>query len=330
MRTDPDAQIVLCSATTKALNPEDLARAFGTRLPDVKWCTGDSAFPLPRGDSPSSSVASSSAILSVSNPLSAATAHGVLKVKDRHEALDAVRRILRSDPPPRQTLIFVDDVHRVADLVKGLAALGIAARALCGDTSAGRPTYETQSGGGGGGGGGDEDDDSQPPSPLPPSSSSSSSPQPPSRLHALKLGRSDAAQALRSGSASVVVATELAARGIDAVHLSHVINADLPTDSMHYCHRAGRVGRFGVKTWTTGEGEEGGGQLELATATATATASRKPGVVISIAVGRKEENVLDKLGRQLNLIMNVVDAREGKLFVVDQEGAATRTAPSSE
>eukprot|EP00920_Eleutheroschizon_duboscqi_P041080 GHVT01098237.1.p1 GENE.GHVT01098237.1~~GHVT01098237.1.p1 ORF type:complete len:772 (-),score=149.66 GHVT01098237.1:15-2069(-) len=48
-----------------------------------------------------------------------------------------------------------------------------------------------------------------------------------------------------SGTSAVCVATELAARGLDFPGLTHVVNFDLPTDSQHYLHRAGRVGRSG-------------------------------------------------------------------------------------
>lgn len=38
----------------------------------------------------------------------------------------------------------------------------------------------------------------------------------------------------------MVVTTEMAARGLDVAHLTHVVNYDLPTDGDHYVHRAGR------------------------------------------------------------------------------------------
>lgn len=39
---------------------------------------------------------------------------------------------------------------------------------------------------------------------------------------------------------AMVVTTEMAARGLDVAHLTHVVNYDLPTDADHYVHRAGR------------------------------------------------------------------------------------------
>ncbi|MBX3276247.1 MAG: DEAD/DEAH box helicase [Sandaracinaceae bacterium] len=49
----------------------------------------------------------------------------------------------------------------------------------------------------------------------------------------------------RSGRLRVVVATDVAARGIDVEHVTHVINYDLPTDAEGYVHRIGRTGRAG-------------------------------------------------------------------------------------
>ena len=50
---------------------------------------------------------------------------------------------------------------------------------------------------------------------------------------------------LRSGKLDVIVATDVAARGLDVQRISHVINYDFPTDSEGYVHRIGRTGRAG-------------------------------------------------------------------------------------
>ncbi len=50
---------------------------------------------------------------------------------------------------------------------------------------------------------------------------------------------------LRSGDAQLLVATDVAARGLDIEHLTHVINYDLPNAPEAYVHRIGRVGRAG-------------------------------------------------------------------------------------
>ena len=50
---------------------------------------------------------------------------------------------------------------------------------------------------------------------------------------------------LKSGSIDILVATDVAARGLDVERISHVINFDIPTDSESYVHRIGRTGRAG-------------------------------------------------------------------------------------
>lgn len=50
---------------------------------------------------------------------------------------------------------------------------------------------------------------------------------------------------LRSRALEVVVATDVAARGLDVDHLSHVINFDMPEDAEVYTHRIGRTARAG-------------------------------------------------------------------------------------
>ena len=50
---------------------------------------------------------------------------------------------------------------------------------------------------------------------------------------------------LRSGAAELLVATDVAARGLDIERLTHVINYDLPNAPEAYVHRIGRVGRAG-------------------------------------------------------------------------------------
>jgi superfamily II DNA/RNA helicase len=103
-----------------------------------------------------------------------------------------------------------------------------------------------------------------------------------------KMDRAEVSKALREGYVGIVVATELAARGLDAPLLTHVINMDLPTDASHYAHRAGRCGRGG-----------------------------RPGVVINLTTSPKERNVPQRFADSLGIEMHSVVARSGELVMVD-------------
>jgi ATP-dependent RNA helicase DeaD len=50
---------------------------------------------------------------------------------------------------------------------------------------------------------------------------------------------------LRAGTSDLLVATDVAARGLDVEHLTHVVNYDVPSEPEAYVHRIGRVGRAG-------------------------------------------------------------------------------------
>lgn len=57
--------------------------------------------------------------------------------------------------------------------------------------------------------------------------------------------REQALRAFRNGKIDVLVATDVAARGIDIDDVTHVVNYDAPTDDKTYVHRVGRTGRAG-------------------------------------------------------------------------------------
>lgn len=56
--------------------------------------------------------------------------------------------------------------------------------------------------------------------------------------------RQEAMDNFRSGRVKVLVATDIAARGIDVSRISHVINYDMPDTAIAYTHRIGRTGRM--------------------------------------------------------------------------------------
>ena len=69
--------------------------------------------------------------------------------------------------------------------------------------------------------------------------------------------RQYALDGFRAGSVKILVATDIAARGIDVLDISHVVNYDMPDSTDAYTHRIGRTGRIGKNgeafTLVTGE-----------------------------------------------------------------------------
>ncbi|GAB1410915.1 DEAD/DEAH box helicase [Desulfovibrionales bacterium] len=61
-----------------------------------------------------------------------------------------------------------------------------------------------------------------------------------------KFARQAALEGFRAGQTSVLIASDIAARGLDIANVDLVINADPPSQSREYIHRAGRTGRAGA------------------------------------------------------------------------------------
>ncbi|WP_405054411.1 DEAD/DEAH box helicase [Tepidibacillus marianensis] len=97
-----------------------------------------------------------------------------------------------------------------------------------------------------------------------------------------KIERQQALKDFRAGKFPLLVATDVAARGLDIEGLTHVIHFDFPQDAKQYIHRSGRTGRMGSK-----------------------------GTVISIVTPR-EESMLKRLGVQLG-----IDLKKKALFKGD-------------
>jgi ATP-dependent RNA helicase DeaD len=57
--------------------------------------------------------------------------------------------------------------------------------------------------------------------------------------------REKTVERLKNGSLDIVIATDVAARGLDVKRISHVVNYDIPYDTEAYVHRIGRTGRAG-------------------------------------------------------------------------------------
>lgn len=95
--------------------------------------------------------------------------------------------------------------------------------------------------------------------------------------------REAALKSLRTEKQGLLLATDVAARGLDIVGLSHVIHFDLPTSTSQYIHRSGRTGRQGAS-----------------------------GTVVSI-VTEREERELKKLAKDLNITLKKIRLFKGDL-----------------
>ena len=56
---------------------------------------------------------------------------------------------------------------------------------------------------------------------------------------------SDAVDQLKRGKLDILIATDVAARGLDVERIGHVVNYDIPYDAEACVHRIGRTGRAG-------------------------------------------------------------------------------------
>ncbi|MBA0567088.1 hypothetical protein Golob_011847 [Gossypium lobatum] len=66
-----------------------------------------------------------------------------------------------------------------------------------------------------------------------------------------------ALRSFKTGKTPILVATDVAARGLDIPHVAHVVNFDLPNDIDDYVHRIGRTGRAGKSGLATAFFNEG-------------------------------------------------------------------------
>ncbi|KAI9075753.1 hypothetical protein K1719_042239 [Acacia pycnantha] len=78
--------------------------------------------------------------------------------------------------------------------------------------------------------------------------------------------REMALRSFKSGNTPILVATDVAARGLDIPHVAHVVNFDLPNDIDDYVHRIGRTGRAGKKGLATAFFNENNSSLARALA----------------------------------------------------------------
>ncbi|MDB5799790.1 MAG: deaD [Rhodocyclales bacterium] len=133
---------------------------------------------------------------------------------------------------------------------------------------------------------------------------------------------------LKSGALDIVVATDVAARGIDVSRVSHVINYDIPYDTEAYVHRIGRTGRAG----RAGNAILFVAPRETGMLRAIERATRQPIEQIALpsreAVAEKrvsqfKQEVIDALDSEdMSFFMNVVQQLEEEQSISAQEIAA--------
>ncbi|MBD8070862.1 DEAD/DEAH box helicase [Bacillus sp. PS06] len=99
-----------------------------------------------------------------------------------------------------------------------------------------------------------------------------------------KTDRQTALSNFRSGKSNLLLATDVAARGLDIQGITHVVHYDLPKDVTEYTHRSGRTGRLGSSS----------------------------GTVVSIVSGR-EVRELKQLARKVNVEVEEKDFFKGQI-----------------
>ena len=103
---------------------------------------------------------------------------------------------------------------------------------------------------------------------------------------------------LKKGSLDILVATDVAARGIDVERISHVINYDIPYDAESYIHRIGRTGRAGRhgKAFLFVEPREGRLLKDIERATGQSLAAIAPPTVEQL-IQKRQEQWSDKIAK---------------------------------
>lgn len=107
--------------------------------------------------------------------------------------------------------------------------------------------------------------------------------------------REEALRSFKSGQTPVLVATAVAARGLDIPNVKHVINFDLPTDIEEYVHRIGRTGRVGNLGAATSFFNEKNRNMALELVELLSEAKQEiPDFLISISKEVKEEQRMNQ------------------------------------
>ncbi|MFN3257150.1 MAG: DEAD/DEAH box helicase [Ilumatobacter sp.] len=138
---------------------------------------------------------------------------------------------------------------------------------------------------------------------------------------------------LKSGIATLLIATDVAARGIDVDHLSHVVNFDIPQTTEAYTHRIGRVGRAGREgiAITLGGPKDHRKINNIARQTGQSISIEKVPTVNDLTAKRMEitrDEVAAKIGDQdsIELYRSIVETLSAEHDPIDVAIAAVRLA----
>ena len=134
--------------------------------------------------------------------------------------------------------------------------------------------------------------------------------------------RNSVMQKLRDGNLSVLIASDLASRGIDGENITHVINYDVPEDPEIYVHRIGRtarVGRDGI-AWMFVTPEQGHMLTQIETLTNVEITLKeypdfKPGPeprVVEERRKKEEQRIEDSRQRKSRTKVDIPSEQEGK------------------
>ena len=122
-------------------------------------------------------------------------------------------------------------------------------------------------------------------------------------------------QGFRSGKTDILVATDVAARGIDVDEVEAVFNYDLPQDDEYYVHRIGRTGRAGRvgRSFSFVTGKEVYKLKEIQRYCKTKIYAQKVPSLNDVAT-TKMENILDDIDKiiaeeDLTLMINAIEER---------------------
>ena len=131
--------------------------------------------------------------------------------------------------------------------------------------------------------------------------------------------RHEIMERLEKGKLDFLLSTEMFARGLDAPHITHIINFDSPSSAESYVHRAGRVGRLMprpvVLSTFEQEDQQKGEEKEIERPYA------KRDIVITLC-DPKGEGVVTKLASRLSFPLQRISIESGEVSIEPIEAVA--------